>query len=250
MGWLFLEDDPRFKDQWPKDLLQDKVLLFQHRFYLPIALISAFGFPTLLGWMLGSALGGFAVVACLRLVVTNHITFFINSLCHYIGKQPYTDQNSARDSFIMAILAYGEGYHNFHHKFQADYRNGIRWYHWDPTKWAIQVMSWFGATEKLRVTPQYQILRARLEMDEKRLVMSGVPIERLAPFRMKIEDFQTKMRQLHADYVELKRDVKTRSTERVKEIKREIRETRREFKTAWSHWMLVRKHPGLIHAHA
>ena len=51
--------------------------------------------------------------------------------------------NAGVDGFVMAILAYGEGYHNFHHKFQADYRNGIRWYHWDPTKWAIQVMSWF-----------------------------------------------------------------------------------------------------------
>ena len=77
-------------------------------------------------------LGGF-----LRLVVSHHCTFFINSLAHFWGSRPYTTENTARDNGILALFTWGEGYHNYHHLFQWDYRNGIRWYQWDPTKWLI-----------------------------------------------------------------------------------------------------------------
>jgi stearoyl-CoA desaturase (delta-9 desaturase) len=65
-------------------------------------------------------------------------------------------------------VSFGEGYHNFHHRFQADYRNGIRWYHFDPTKWTIRAMSWIGLTKDLRRTPQDAIERARLEARQVR----------------------------------------------------------------------------------
>jgi stearoyl-CoA desaturase (delta-9 desaturase) len=96
------------------------------------------------------------------------VTFFINSLAHYWGSRPYTDSNSARDNGFLAFLTYGEGYHNYHHIFQTDYRNGIRWYQWDPTKWMIAGLARIGLTRKLQRVPDFRIQRALLDMQFKR----------------------------------------------------------------------------------
>ena len=69
--------------------------------------------------------------------------------------------NSARDSSLAALITLGEGYHNFHHRFQADYRNGVRWWHFDPTKWFVWTLSLVGLTKDLRRTPREAIQRAR-----------------------------------------------------------------------------------------
>ena len=74
----------------------------------------------------------------------HHTTFFVNSIAHLYGARPYTEANSARDNAWVALLTNGEGYHNFHHRFPADFRNGIRWYHWDPSKWWIRVLELAG----------------------------------------------------------------------------------------------------------
>ena len=57
------------------------------------------------------------------------------------GTRPYTDTNSARDNFFLAIFTWGEGYHNYHHFFQYDYRNGVKWWQYDPTKWLISALA-------------------------------------------------------------------------------------------------------------
>jgi stearoyl-CoA desaturase (delta-9 desaturase) len=63
--------------------------------------------------------------------------------------------NSSKDNPIIAFFTYGEGYHNYHHTFQWDYRNGIFWYQYDPTKWLIKVLSWCSLTSDLkRISPE------------------------------------------------------------------------------------------------
>jgi stearoyl-CoA desaturase (delta-9 desaturase) len=104
----------------------------------------------------------------MRLVVSHHLTFFINSLAHYWGRQPYTSENTARDNDVLALLTYGEGYHNFHHIFQWDYRNGIRWWQYDPTKWWISFCSAVGLASELKRVPEFQIRRALLERQFER----------------------------------------------------------------------------------
>ena len=113
------------------------MLAFQHRFYLPLALATNFGIPLLAGWAIGDVWGTFILAGVLRLVVSHHVTFFINSLAHMWGSRPYTEENTARDNPVLAFFTYGEGYHNYHHIFAHDYRNGVRWWQWDPTKWLI-----------------------------------------------------------------------------------------------------------------
>jgi stearoyl-CoA desaturase (Delta-9 desaturase) len=91
------------------------------------------------------------------------VTFFINSLAHFWGSRPYTETNSARDNGFLAFLTYGEGYHNYHHIFQADYRNGIRWWQWDPTKWMIALCHRLGLASNLNRVSDFKIQRAILD---------------------------------------------------------------------------------------
>ena len=110
------------------------------------------------GFLGGMIYGGF-----LRVVVVHHATFLINSAAHTWGTQPYSTANTSRDSPILSFFTFGEGYHNFHHTFQADYRNGHKWYHWDPSKWWIKVASWFGLTKDLHTIPKKSIESQRMK---------------------------------------------------------------------------------------
>jgi len=150
------------------DLERDPVVMWQHRWYLPITLATNIGLPMLFGWLVGDFLGVFLLAGVARLVANHHITFFINSLAHVWGSQPYTDENTARDNWLISLVTYGEGYHNFHHMFQHDYRNGIRWWHFDFNKWVIATCSWAGLAKDLKRAPRFKILRAKLNMDFKR----------------------------------------------------------------------------------
>jgi fatty-acid desaturase len=74
--------------------------------------------------------------------------------------------------FITALLTQGEGYHNFHHEFPYDYRNAIKFYQWDPTKWLIAGLSYVGQTYDLKITPERIIRKSEFQMKKKvRLVL-------------------------------------------------------------------------------
>src|SRR5581483_8536687 len=78
------------------------------------------------------------------------------------GKPLFNAEVSARDNWMVALLTLGEGYHSFHHRFPADFRNGIRWYQWDPAKWWIRALVWMGLAKHLVSTPEPQIEQARM----------------------------------------------------------------------------------------
>ncbi|GGD73019.1 fatty acid desaturase [Lacimicrobium alkaliphilum] len=169
IGWMLREyQASRYQDYNNcRDLQKDRVVMWQHKHYLVLTLTTNFGLPLLLGWLNGDIWGMLLLAGVLRLAVVHHVTFFINSLAHMWGKQPYTDRNSARDSGFLALLTFGEGYHNYHHSFEYDYRNGIRWWQFDPTKWLIRGLSYLGLTKNLRRVPEQRIERARVEMQLK-----------------------------------------------------------------------------------
>ena len=130
IGWMLRDyQAQRYSDYSNcKDLQKDKIVMWQHNFYLPIVIATNFGIPMFLGWLNGDILGMLLLAGVFRLVLVHHVTFFINSLAHIWGKQPYTDKNTARDNGILAFFTFGEGYHNYHHIFEYDYRNGIKWW--------------------------------------------------------------------------------------------------------------------------
>jgi stearoyl-CoA desaturase (delta-9 desaturase) len=169
MGWMlrkYPSGEVNFDNV--KNLMNDPIVMWQYKYYLPITLSMNFGIPIALGLIFGDVLGMLLLAGVARLVLAHHITFFINSIAHKWGSQPYTDDNTARDNTFFAFLTHGEGYHNYHHIFQNDYRNGIRWFHWDPTKWFIKACSWIGLTKNLKRVPDFKIQRAKVKMQFKR----------------------------------------------------------------------------------
>jgi stearoyl-CoA desaturase (delta-9 desaturase) len=158
------------------DLRKDKLVMWQYKYVHWIGFFVGLVIPSVLGYVWNSfqgadpwigALGGFLIPGVARIVVAQHCTFFINSLCHTVGRQPYSSSHSARDSAIMAFLTFGEGYHNYHHEFQHDYRNGVKPWQWDPSKWTIWTLSKLGLVQDLRRVPESKILLA--EMREARI---------------------------------------------------------------------------------
>lgn len=147
-----------------RDLQKEKIVMFQHKHYLLLAIITNFGIPIGLGLLNGDLWSSILLIGVLRLVLSHHTTFFINSLAHIWGNQTYTEKNTARDNGFLAFFTFGEGYHNFHHIFENDYRNGIRWFHFDPTKWLIKICSYVKLSHSLRKTPEDKIAKAKAKM--------------------------------------------------------------------------------------
>jgi stearoyl-CoA desaturase (delta-9 desaturase) len=170
MGWIFFKLYPRPLAN-VSDLKKDPLVMWQHRYHRPLGFAVGMILPAVIGFLYGgweSALGAFLIAGVARLVCVQHCTFFINSLCHTIGKRPYDSSTSARDSGLMAIFTFGEGYHNYHHSFQHDYRNGVKPWQWDPTKWAIWTLSKLGLATELRRVPEEKIVLAELrEMKDR-----------------------------------------------------------------------------------
>lgn len=166
IGWMLRDypgvEKPDYSNV--RDLQKNKIVMWQHQHYLKLTLATNIGIPLALGIIGGNILGMLLLAGVLRLVLSHHFTFFINSLAHIWGNQPYTEQNSARDNGLLAFFTYGEGYHNFHHIFEYDYRNGIKWYQFDPTKWLIKSCSWLRLTHNLRVCPEQRIAETKIKM--------------------------------------------------------------------------------------
>jgi stearoyl-CoA desaturase (Delta-9 desaturase) len=169
IGWM-LRDYPSGRPDFSNvaDLRRDPLLVFQDRHYVPLTLATNFGLPLAAGVVFHDLWGMLLLAGVLRLVWSHHVTFFINSLAHMWGSRPYNEENSARDNPVVAVITYGEGYHNFHHSFAHDYRNGVRWWQWDPTKWLIATLQLVGLTRRLKRTPVFQIQRTLLAMQFKR----------------------------------------------------------------------------------
>jgi stearoyl-CoA desaturase (Delta-9 desaturase) len=245
IGWMLVKEEPTVSlEPYGRDLKKDPVVQIQDKYYVWFAVGFGLLLPTLIGALMGSWLGGLAVIGFARIVAVHHSTFLINSWCHMFGGQTYTTQNTARDAWWLAVLTQGEGYHNFHHLFAQDYRNGIRWYHWDPTKWTIRALSWLGATYDLKRTPEADILKARLEHEIAQL-RQGLP----APSQMWVHLDKLKANAVaaHARLITLREEYRTlakschdSSKQRLAELRYRRRLAKIEFSAAMKQWMACR----------
>jgi len=239
IGWLLTKEHDLMKGYDNiKDLEKDPLIRIQDRYYLLFALTMGLLLPTGIASLWGDPWGGLFLAGLARIVVNHHATFCINSFCHYLGKQTYSDRHSSRDSWFTALLTYGEGYHNFHHEFQSDYRNGVRAYHWDPGKWLINLLARLGLAKNLHRVRWERILQTKLEMDEKRFS------ERLAhqsdSVRVRAMSLLTstkeQLQHAHARLMELKKEYRRRA---------ELVEARKEFREAMARWRSLIKGPVL-----
>jgi stearoyl-CoA desaturase (delta-9 desaturase) len=162
MGWMFRSrPGSASPEQRLTDLARHRSVVLQHRWYAAIAIAAGLALPTALGALWGDPLGGLLVAGALRAVVVLQATFCINSVAHFVGRRTYDRASTARDSIATALITFGEGFHSFHHRFQADYRNGVRWWHFDPGKWLIWACERVRLVQSVRRTARSAIHAAR-----------------------------------------------------------------------------------------
>jgi fatty-acid desaturase len=142
MYWLFVNHDAKMREKlyrrYCPDLANDKLMLFFDKTYglwligMGVALYAIGGLPWLL-WGL-----------CLRMCMAYHSTWFVNSATHLWGYRNYQTKDESRNLWWVAVLAYGEGWHNNHHAHPRLARAGHRWWEVDPTWWAIKGLRAIG----------------------------------------------------------------------------------------------------------
>lgn len=253
IGWVLRKYDRTRSYHDVPDLDRDPVVRFQDKHYIALAIGAGLLFPTLVASLWGDAFGGFILAGWVRIVVNEHFTFSINSFTHLYGSQNYSDVDTSRDNWFFSLLTYGEGYHNYHHKFPYDYRNGIKAYHWDPAKWLIRLFSWTGLASDLKRAPGNAILKARLEMDEKKLLRKlerlplpkkNISAEFIVMARMKFEkalaEFQTlkeEMAQHKKEKLEVLAGHLSALNERMEHLKKELLKAREALQVAMADWV-------------
>lgn len=245
MGWLLRYREPELPLTNVSDIDGDPLVRLQDRLYVPLALAFGLGFPAGIGaayasWAGGSlavgALGGFLIGGCLRVVAVQHATFLINSLAHVVGRQPYDSSQSSRDSGLLAFFTFGEGYHNYHHAFESDYRNGVRAWHWDPGKWVIWLLSKIGLTRDLRRIRRETILMAKVRqarhvfetrLEAAQLEISDQKAKLLHNLHERLEETYRRFGLLYAEHIRTTGQRSPEERERCAELRAELDRVRR-----------------------
>ena len=238
--WLFRLQPQRRDYSNVADIMQDPIARFQHRFIIPLGILFAFVCPMILCALWHDALGGLIVAGALRITLNHHTTFAINSICHLFGKKTYSQKESAVDNWITALVTFGEGFHNFHHRFPIDYRNGIRFYHYDPTKWLIRLLAMLGLARDLKTVSEKRILQQKMlntvEQAEKNLAQQP-PTRRtqyetvLGQLRQSTQTIFNKLEHLEQQYRALKEEkLQLKSASEKKCLRKQLKSYRRIIK--------------------
>lgn len=248
--FLWILEKPKSID--PKvvpDLLVNPLVVFQDRFFGTLMVATNAIVTLFIGWLLNDYLGAFAVALFARLLALHHFTWFINSLAHTWGDKPFSQEQSAVNNFVIALLTFGEGYHNFHHTFANDYRNGIRWYHYDPTKWMIWILNKLGLASHLKSVDS-AVIEKRMVIEHKRLLL-----ERLANlWHVKREELELKIDSLANQIISklsLASELKQRyqkfqkqcnDNEMLTEIRKELVHLQKSIQEDLSNWAALSRH--------
>jgi stearoyl-CoA desaturase (delta-9 desaturase) len=230
-----------------RDLENNPIVRWQDRWYRPILLLGGFGIPLAIGAAFGHPLGGLLWGGFLRIAVIHHTTFFVNSLAHSLGTPRFDADVSARDNGMVALLTLGEGYHSFHHRFPSDFRNGVRWYHWDPAKWFIRGLAAVGLASNPRRTPAHAIARAWMQAEARRIEGElprvapdrGVEIRRLLDRAKTALEHSVTLWKRHIEEREKGVAAAWRLTRRRSNLR--LRQARRRFRDATRRWDAIRQ---------
>ena len=242
--WMLLRDD-NFDHQIVQDLKKNPLVMFQHRYYAILLTLANLAVMLFFGWLFNDFVGAFVLLVLTRMFINHHVTWFINSLAHTWGVQPYSREHTAVNNWIVAILTLGEGYHNFHHTFAGDYRNGVRWYQIDPTKLVIWTLSKVGLARGLRKVDRTVIARKLLTADRKLMLdrVSQICHQEgemmVAEINRKADNLVQKLARfsnLNRDYKALKKQRSKPEVRRLRFRIRRMRETIRIELRAWSRY--------------
>ena len=160
VGWLFIHTQRGAKARYAPDLIADPVVSFVDRTFLYWAiggLGAAFGLGWLIGGTLTAALTGLLWGGAVRLLVLHHVTFSINSLCHFFGRRRFDTDDESRNLAWLSVLSFGEAWHNNHHAFPTSAAHGMRWWEFDSSSLLIRGLEKVGlAWDVVRIDPARQ----------------------------------------------------------------------------------------------
>ena len=160
MGWLFIHTQRGARARYAPDLVADPVVSFVDRTFIWWALGglgAAFGLGWLIGGTLTAALTGLLWGGAIRLLVVHHVTYSINSLCHYFGRRRFDTDDESRNLAWLSLLSMGEAWHNNHHAFPTSAAHGLRWYELDLSSLVIRGLEKLGlAWDVVRIDPARQ----------------------------------------------------------------------------------------------
>jgi stearoyl-CoA desaturase (Delta-9 desaturase) len=160
MGWLFLHTQRGARKRYAPDLLADPVVRWVDRTFVVWAL-GGMGAAFALGWLIGgtftAALTGLLWGGAVRLLVLHHVTYSINSLCHFFGRKRFDTGDESRNLAWLSILSFGEAWHNNHHAFPTSAAHGLRWWELDVSSLVIRGLERVGlAWDVVRIDPARQ----------------------------------------------------------------------------------------------
>jgi stearoyl-CoA desaturase (delta-9 desaturase) len=152
VGWLFAAD-PTDPQRFAPDLLRDRDLVVVDKLF-PILAVSSLAVPFAIGWMLYGTLAGalttFVWAGLVRMAVLHHVTWSINSVCHLWGRRPFVTNDRSTNVAALALVSFGESWHNFHHSAPASARHGALPHQVDPAARLIRLFERAGWVTKVR----------------------------------------------------------------------------------------------------
>ena len=164
MGWLF-GDETSSRERWAPDLLKDPMIVRIDRLF-PMFVVLTFSLPPLIGFALTRTWEG-ALAAALwgslvRVFLLHHVTWSINSICHFYGKRPFEGDDFSTNNWPLALLSFGESWHNNHHAFPSAAIHGIERTQPDLSGGLIVLMEKLRIVRRVRrVTPKQVAAKSR-----------------------------------------------------------------------------------------
>ena len=163
VGWLFIHTHRGRRTRYAPDLLGDPFVSWVDRTFVVWALgglVTAFGLGWLFGGTLRDGLTGVLWGGAVRMLMVHHVTYSINSLCHFFGRQRFDTGDQSRNLAWLAPLSLGEAWHNNHHAFPTSAQHGLRRWELDPSALLIRALERVGlAWDVVRVSPDRQAAR-------------------------------------------------------------------------------------------
>jgi stearoyl-CoA desaturase (delta-9 desaturase) len=170
LGWLF-DDEKTEITRWAPDLLKEPGMVRVDRAF-PALTAATFIVPTLLGFLLTRSVAG-ALTALLwgglaRVFVLHHITFSVNSVCHFFGRRPFDTKDYSTNNWVLALVSFGESWHNNHHAFPTSAVHGIGRWQLDLSAMVISVLQRLGLAHDVKRADEKRLAQKK-RADEKRL---------------------------------------------------------------------------------
>jgi stearoyl-CoA desaturase (delta-9 desaturase) len=165
VGWMFTNMGMEQGLAYGKDLYEDRLVRLIDRLYL-LWVVLTLGLPFAIGYGVGGTwergLETMVWGGLLRIFLYQHATFSVNSICHMFGRQDYRSRDEARNNWLVALLVFGEGWHNNHHAFPASARHGLHRFQLDVSWWVIRAMEKLDLVWNVRVPRPEQLERRRI----------------------------------------------------------------------------------------